>query len=351
VKGKATCRITQALLLIGMVTLSFYIQPVKAELMAINFLDPVINPKPGQYVHYVVNCHYEDGTVLWSGWWNFSYIDYLTADLINATHSILVAGQNGTFWLAINLTDRWIPYGSHWWVDSWYVPWIETNITLGSVIKMWKTNGTVIGTAVSRIRLNGHETSIDCWKVQFSELGDPPITYTFLFDKQSGVGIEGITSYEPYIKFTLISTNIPIGTPLSVTVDVNPNTLNLRNKGKWVTAYIELPESYNINDINVSTIMLNGTVPPELRPRAIGDYDYDGVPDLMVKFDSAKLTKYILANVDIEERFMTITLTISGELNDGTPFQGSCTIKIIHTMPWRTFRFERYLEHLEIFPM
>ena len=119
-------------------------------------------------------------------------------------------------------------------------------------------------------------------------------------------------------------------------IDFNPDTLNLKSKGSVVTVYIEFPEGYDVADINVSTIMLNGTVPAELSPTAIGDYDNDTIPDLMVKFDRAKLISYILANVNvtqlIEERSMTVTLTITGKLKNGTPFQGSDTIKIIYVV-------------------
>jgi len=122
---------------------------------------------------------------------------------------------------------------------------------------------------------------------------------------------------------------------LSASVDIKPDTLNLRSRGKWVTGYIELPEGYSVSDINVSTILLNDTIPADIEaPIAIGDYDDDGIPDLMVKFDRAEVTSYILANVNMtklfEERFMTITLTITGYLNDGTPFQGGDTNKVIY---------------------
>jgi len=125
----------------------------------------------------------------------------------------------------------------------------------------------------------------------------------------------------------------PISVKLGASVDIDPDALNLGSRGEWITAYIELPEGYDVNDINVSTVVLNDTVPAELHPTEVGDYDGDGVSDLMVKFDRAEVISYILANVNmtklIEERFMTITLTITGELTDGTPFQGSDTIKII----------------------
>lgn len=140
----------------------------------------------------------------------------------------------------------------------------------------------------------------------------------------------------------LVNSGILICPKISVTTDIDPDTLNLRSRGQWITAYIELPEGYDVNDINVSTIMLNDTVPAELKPFAIGDYDSDTVPDLMVKFDRAEVISYILANVDLtqlyEDRFMTITLTITGYLNDGTPFQGSTTIRIVMPMPRGLYR-------------
>jgi hypothetical protein len=120
---------------------------------------------------------------------------------------------------------------------------------------------------------------------------------------------------------------------IHASVDINPDTLNLNSKGKWITAYFELPEGYDVNDINVSTILLNDTIPAELHPTEVGDYDSDGIPDLMFKFDRAEAISYILANVNMtelfEERFMTITLTVTGKLNDGTPFRGSDRIRII----------------------
>lgn len=194
--------------------------------------EPIIHPEPGQYANYSHNLYYENGTVVWFGWWNMSYIDYLDVDLINATHTLVrPEPSNGTFWLAINKTDRWVPYGNHWWVDSWYSAWIETSITVGSVVNMWKTNGTVTGTAASEMKINGQRISIDCWIVHFSELGVPYMNYTAFFDKQAGVLIELASSFEPYFNLTLVSTNIPVGSWISVYTDRNSysagDTMNL----------------------------------------------------------------------------------------------------------------------------
>ena len=138
-------------------------------------------------------------------------------------------------------------------------------------------------------------------------------------------------------------------TPLVVeaTVDINPQALNLKSKGKWITCYIELSEGYNVGDIVVSWIRLNNTVPVEQScPIAIGDYDNDALPDLMVKFDRAYLMSLIIGEMEIEERFTWVTLRITGNLNDGIPFQGSTTIKIIDIarIISKILRYESYMQ-------
>lgn len=143
----------------------------------------------------------------------------------------------------------------------------------------------------------------------------------------------------PYIVRSTETELIPI---IPATGDFDPDALNLRSKGTWVTVYTELPvgHGYNITDIDVSTIMVNGTILVDpCAPWEIRDYDDNGVPDLMVKFGRANVIDYIIDNVNMtqlmEERFMTLTLTLTGKVDDGTPFQGTITINIIWTRPGR----------------
>jgi len=121
---------------------------------------------------------------------------------------------------------------------------------------------------------------------------------------------------------------------LAATVDLHPDTLNLKSQGQWVTAYIELSEG-DVNDIDISTILLNETIPSELHPTEVGDYDDDGVPDLMVKIERAAVIAYISNSVNMtqlaEDRSMTIALQVSGELTNGTSLHGSDTITILYT--------------------
>ncbi|MGD8506911.1 MAG: hypothetical protein PVF15_09665, partial [Candidatus Bathyarchaeota archaeon] len=123
--------------------------------------------------------------------------------------------------------------------------------------------------------------------------------------------------------------------PVHADVDLKPDTLNLKSMGKWITCYIEVPEDLDVGNIDVSTVMLNETVPvslldvpaPEPVPTEIGDCDSDGILDLMVKFDRAMVSELILSE-DITHG--NVTLTITGWLFDRTQFEGTDTIRVLH---------------------
>jgi len=112
-------------------------------------------------------------------------------------------------------------------------------------------------------------------------------------------------------------------------IDIDPDTLNRKSKGRWITAYIELLEGYDVDQINASTVAIvaideTDIVLPiyaELSPTEIGDYDDDGIPDLMVKFDR----KAVIQVVTLGDR----TIKITGSFYDGTEFEGSDTIRVI----------------------
>jgi len=120
---------------------------------------------------------------------------------------------------------------------------------------------------------------------------------------------------------------------IKATIDIHPNALNLRSMGEWITCYIELPEGYNVSDIDIYSIRLNDTFPVSLLPKPpvpvpteIGDYDNDTIPDLMVKFNMTELTSHIYHVLGIKHG--NVTLTITGIVNE-TPFEGKDTIKVL----------------------
>jgi hypothetical protein len=110
-------------------------------------------------------------------------------------------------------------------------------------------------------------------------------------------------------------------TNITATIDFDPDTLNKKSKGNWVAVYIELPAGYNVNNIIISSIRLNGTIHAETWPYCIGDYDSDGIPDLMVKFKRADVIN-LLPNGDNVQVLVTGTVAT-------TIFEGVDTIRVI----------------------
>jgi hypothetical protein len=124
----------------------------------------------------------------------------------------------------------------------------------------------------------------------------------------------------------LLSEVAIVSASVTATIDLHPNSLNLKSKGKWITGYIELPEGYDVADINVSTIMINDTllIDPSA-PSAIGDYDNDTIMDLMVKFNRTEVSEFILLQ---GIKFGNIALNVTGQLDDGTFFEDMEIVRV-----------------------
>ncbi|MHC4664850.1 MAG: hypothetical protein ACYS9T_02700 [Planctomycetota bacterium] len=104
-------------------------------------------------------------------------------------------------------------------------------------------------------------------------------------------------------------------------VDIDPDVLNFKSEGRWVTCYIGPPEGYDVSDIDIGTLKLQNTVTAESTPTGIGDHDSDGIPDLMVKFDQKQLIQLF----DPGEQIIALT----GQFTDGTPLAGIDVIRVI----------------------
>jgi len=120
---------------------------------------------------------------------------------------------------------------------------------------------------------------------------------------------------------------------VAASVDIDPDRLNLSSKGEPVTCYIQLPEGYDVADIDVSSILLDDEISVALNPGTgllwydLQDSDGDGIDDtLMVKFDRQEVIDYIKTLITPPA---DVTLTVMGELTDETQFEGSDTIGVI----------------------
>lgn len=112
---------------------------------------------------------------------------------------------------------------------------------------------------------------------------------------------------------------------IEATIDIRSQTLNLVSKGKWIVVYIELPEPFNVSYIDVSTVMLSGAIPVDVRtPMEFGDYDNDTIPDLMLKFNRTLVIEHILGHAHSRN----VTLVLSGSLHGFVTFEGVDTITV-----------------------
>ncbi len=101
----------------------------------------------------------------------------------------------------------------------------------------------------------------------------------------------------------------------------HPHTLNLSSHGSFVTGYLEPPAGYSAEDIDVSSILLNGAVAvADGAPTSIGDFDDDGILDLMVKFSRSEVLEILSAGTDVQ---VTVNGAVAGDC-----FEGSDMIRV-----------------------
>jgi hypothetical protein len=118
-------------------------------------------------------------------------------------------------------------------------------------------------------------------------------------------------------------------TPVNVCVRYCPRTLNLKSRGRWITAIVRVPKGYNATNIDVSLILLNGTVPADQR-----HYKICECWNLIVlKFNRTAVIELIKGSLNetlCKKKFIKVSLTLTGKFLDGTPFQGTGKIRVIH---------------------
>jgi PKD repeat protein len=197
-------------------------------------------------------------------------------------------------------------------------------------------------TAGSEVTLSASNSKDVDWFGYFWEFGDgttataaePFITHTY---SEPGAYTVKLTVRDAAGNMdTDTATVNVIPSIIPATVDIKPDTLNIRSKGRWITAYIELPDRYSLKEVEISTIKLNDVIPAQKSPFRIGDYDCDGIPDLMVKFDRSSVKKFL----DDPEEILTVTGKIGGKT-----FSGSDSIKVIFSKCKKGNLLKKVLRH------
>jgi len=292
--------------------------------VAAETVEDIISPLPGQYVNYTNDAYYLDGRLKYRGWWNTSYLYYVQPHVINSTHTVVRPEfQNGTRWLTIDKTNRWVVNGTHWWNETWYPGWIETNVKKGSVINFWTGTERISGSQT----IAWNDLEIDTWLIDFTD----PHGYEkdlMYFDKQTGVLVKCLTTYT-LLDFTenqtLAETNIPIGGHDVAVTSITPSQtraysgstaihifVNATNHGKFSETF-SVTAFYNSTTIETQTVT---NLAPNANATIIFLWDITSVP--LGYYTISAMATRVPSEIDLADNSFTdgsIAITISGNVD------------------------------------
>ncbi|MHC4085538.1 MAG: hypothetical protein ACYSWZ_01815 [Planctomycetota bacterium] len=138
-------------------------------------------------------------------------------------------------------------------------------------------------------------------------------TYYWRVDEVSGRIPGGGTYYKGDVwSFTIFGSPVIL---IQGLVDFDPDILNLSSQGNLITAYIGLPEEYNVADIDPGSILLEGEIEPQ-------QFWLTGDQQIAIVRFARSDVQAILEVGDVE-------LTITGQLTDGTLFEAKDTIEVV----------------------
>ncbi len=162
--------------------------------------------------------------------------------------------------------------------------------------------------------------------------GNPAITTPVIGDYKTGFAVtEGFnTALVPYsfnltrarelLQLAGYQQSLP---PLEAQFTTKPASINLREQGKWITGYVQLPAGFNLNRISIPSIRLNETVTVAQGTVPI-IVTHNEIPTLSVRF-SVSQVQVLFHGPGV------YVLRISGSL-DGEPpqtFEGFDTVTVI----------------------
>ena len=122
---------------------------------------------------------------------------------------------------------------------------------------------------------------------------------------------KNVAFQSPTINFRLLP--VAPGQKIKAKVDIKPETINLASKGKF-TAFITLPEGFDVRDIDVGTVVIEGAH----AVKSMISKENGGT--LIAKFNTQDLEDVHTGNA--------VKFTVTGKV-DGTEFEGSDTVKVI----------------------
>jgi probable HAF family extracellular repeat protein len=229
----------------------------------------------------------EDGSIIVSIWCSMSYSSYLWAE----STGMLDLGH---------LPDGW---GSSWARD------VSAD---GSVIV--GCSQTALGwEAFIWDRRNGMRNLREVLENDFGlDLGGWTLTWAKGISADGNVIVGRGENPEGNREGWVVTFSVPT---IEAEIDIVPKTLNLRSRGKWITCHIRLADGCDVRDIDPDTILLNAQV-----RAAWSRVDKHG-QRLTVRFIRSEVQQILEPG--------EMLLSVRGSLVDGTPFEGTDTIRVI----------------------
>jgi hypothetical protein len=113
----------------------------------------------------------------------------------------------------------------------------------------------------------------------------------------------------------------PAGTPIRASLDLQPNTIDANESGRFETGYLQLPVGIDPTEVDITAVRLAGSVPAIVKTTLVADRNGDGVPELMIKFRRDALVPYLTLGIG--------QLTVTGTLVSGASFEGSDLVNVV----------------------
>ena len=123
--------------------------------------------------------------------------------------------------------------------------------------------------------------------------------------------------------------------PIAATVDIRPNTINLRRNGNFIMGVIKLPEGYSIENIDLTSIVVTKINGVPLDPSIAADWAFidDEIMDSVIaKFPNKILVQAIQNALAGDTIYPTnVEISVGGTLTDeaGTQFEGTDQVRVI----------------------
>ncbi|MBA7512144.1 hypothetical protein ES705_04145 [subsurface metagenome] len=113
--------------------------------------------------------------------------------------------------------------------------------------------------------------------------------------------------------------------PIPATVNITPKTINLKSRGKFITASIKLSNEFNVNQIDGNTVQISAIDGHSIEPISadktrVEELESDNC--LLAKFERRDLINVLVPGDEVN-------ITIEGVLTSGEKFTGIDTLRVI----------------------